>query len=117
MRGAAKKMQGVPFATLQITSPVKRLSCVIITVLTTVPEISVAFAGLSLRISAVKSVTTAKVIVLFFKGPPPKTRFPLFVLTQDGWHIDRRFFSLEQIAFHHTIVNTEIFSIETIARY
>jgi hypothetical protein len=38
-----------------------------ITVLTIVPEISVAFAGLTSKIIAVKTITIAKAIVLFFK--------------------------------------------------
>jgi hypothetical protein len=116
IRGAAKKMQGVPFDTLQITSPVRRLSCVMITVLKIVPEISVAFAELTPRIIAIKTITTARVIVLFFKGPS-QSAFSFFDLTQDGGRIDRRFYSLEQIAFHRTILNTGIFLLGYIARY
>src|SRR5580704_6829402 len=98
-------MHGVPFATLQVTSPVRRLSCVMITVLKIVPEISVAFAGLTPRMIAVKTKTAAKVIVLFFKGSSHGA-FSFLDLTQDGGRIDRRFYLLEQIAFHRTILNT-----------
>jgi hypothetical protein len=83
---------------------------VITTVLKIVPEISVAFTGLTPRIIAVKTANTARVIVLFFKRPS-HSALSLFDLTQDGRHIDRRFFSLEQIAFHRAILNTKIFSL------